>query len=309
MNCPTRATWARRCVTVTWLQLNAHLLRLTGEARFAEQLERVVYNQLCGAQRPDGKAWGYYVEMEGKKPYTATLDGQCCLSSGPRGLALVPTFAITTDADGAVVNFYDAGEADLRLRDGAAVKLAIETRYPASGQDRHRRRSGRGPRVRRQAAHPRLVCQAVVAGQRPASGRGQRRPTAMRPSSGLGQQGDKVELVLKLEPRLVLGEHTNRNKAAVLYGPLVLAADAALTGGRHVNSLRLASGNLAELAVTAEPVPRTDEDLARRPGVSRQRGRHARRAARHSDPTGAVCRCRRDGHALQGVAAVADRGK
>ena len=98
------------CVTVTWLQLNAHLLRLTGEARFADQLERVVYNQLCGAQQPDGKAWGYYVEMEGKKPYTSTLDGQCCLSSGPRGFALVPTFALTTDAAGVVVNLYDAGE-------------------------------------------------------------------------------------------------------------------------------------------------------------------------------------------------------
>jgi DUF1680 family protein len=32
------------CVTTTWLQFNAQLLRLTGEARFAEQLEHVVLN-------------------------------------------------------------------------------------------------------------------------------------------------------------------------------------------------------------------------------------------------------------------------
>src|SRR2546426_2432532 len=75
------------CVTVTWLQFNAQLLRLTGEARFAEQLEHVILNQLFGAQRCDGSAWGYYVEMEGKKPYSSTLDGHCCLSSGPRGVA------------------------------------------------------------------------------------------------------------------------------------------------------------------------------------------------------------------------------
>src|ERR1051325_270572 len=55
------------CVTVTWLQFNAQLLRLTGEARFAELLERVVLNQLFGAQCPDGSAWGYYVQMQGKK--------------------------------------------------------------------------------------------------------------------------------------------------------------------------------------------------------------------------------------------------
>ena len=103
------------CVTVTWIQFNAQLLRLTGEARFADQLEHVVLNQLFGAQKCDGSAWGYYVQMEGRKPYTSNLDGQCCLSSGPRGVALIPTFAVTTDAEGVVVNLYDAGKATLTL--------------------------------------------------------------------------------------------------------------------------------------------------------------------------------------------------
>ena len=242
------------CVTVTWLQLNAHLLRLTGQARFANELERIVYNQLCGAQRPDGRAWGYYVEMEGKKPYTSTLDGQCCLSSGPRGFALVPTFAITTDAGGAVVNFYDAAQAELRLHDGTAVKLTIETQYPASGKI--------AIAVAPAKTHSFTVklripdwCSKLrleVNGQ-PVD--------AIKAGSGYAaikrtwKEGDKVELDLKLEPRLVLGEHKNQNKAAVLYGPLVLAADAALTGGKAVKSLKLASGNLADLAVTAEPAP------------------------------------------------------
>ena len=106
---PNVANVGETCVTVTWLQFNAQLLRLTGEARFAEQLEHVILNQLFGAQRCDGSAWGYYVQMEGKKPYSSTLDGHCCLSSGPRGVALIPTFAVTTDADGVVVNLYDAG--------------------------------------------------------------------------------------------------------------------------------------------------------------------------------------------------------
>ena len=47
------------CVTVTWIQFNAQLLRLTGEARFAEELERAVYNQLLGAQKPDGSPVQY----------------------------------------------------------------------------------------------------------------------------------------------------------------------------------------------------------------------------------------------------------
>src|SRR6478752_5531500 len=120
------------CVTVTWLQFNAQLLRLTGEARFAEQLEHVVFNQLFGAQKCDGSAWGYYVQMEGKKPYSSNLDGHCCLSSGPRGVALIPTFAMTTDADGAVINLYDSGSATLTLRNGEAMSIEMQTQYPGN---------------------------------------------------------------------------------------------------------------------------------------------------------------------------------
>jgi len=120
------------CVTVTWLQFNAQLLRLTGEARFAEQIEETVLNQLFGAQCPDGSSWGYYVQMQGKKPYSSVLDGHCCLSSGPRGVSLIPTFAVTTDDYGVVVNLYDAGTVRLELRDQTPVAITTETRYPSA---------------------------------------------------------------------------------------------------------------------------------------------------------------------------------
>ena len=133
---PNNNIMGETCVTVTWLQFNAQLLRLTGEARFADQLENVVLNQLLGAQQCDGGAWGYYVQLEGRKPYTSNLDGQCCLSSGPRGVALIPSFAVTTDADGVVVNLFDAGTAKLNLRDGTPVTLTTDTRYPSDGRIR-----------------------------------------------------------------------------------------------------------------------------------------------------------------------------
>ncbi len=52
---------SENCDTITWLQLGAQLLRVTGEARYAEQLERVLYNQVLGAQRPtDGCGAGLF---------------------------------------------------------------------------------------------------------------------------------------------------------------------------------------------------------------------------------------------------------
>lgn len=217
------------CVTVTWLQFNAQLLRLTGEARFADQLEHVILNQLFGAQQCDGAAWGYYVQMEGRKPYTSTLDGQCCLSSGPRGVALIPTFAVTTDAEGIVVNLYDAGTARLRLRDDTPVTLTTETQYPAKEWIRI-------------AVEPAETKSFVVKVRIPAwcpsttlevNGR----KVAAQPEAdgyvAIKRQwktGDRIALRLKLEPRLITGDHSNLGKVALLYGPLVLAADEALLG-------------------------------------------------------------------------------
>ena len=221
------------CVTVTWLQFNAQLLRLTGEARFAEQLEHVVLNQLFGAQRCDGSAWGYYVQMEGKKPYSSTLDGHCCLSSGPRGVALIPTFAVTTDADGVVVNLYDAGTAKLTLRDGTPVTLTTDTHYPGDERIRITVDPAEPKTFAVKVRIPAWCRKLVGAGQRQAGQRQTPGRTATSPSRANGSKGDRIELQFKLEPRVVVGDHKNQGKVAVLYGPLVLAADEALLGATN----------------------------------------------------------------------------
>jgi hypothetical protein len=253
---PNVANVGETCVTVTWLQFNAQLLRLTGEARFAEQLEHVILNQLFGAQLCDGSAWGYYVQMEGKKPYTSTLDGQCCLSSGPRGVALIPTFAVTTDADGVVVNLYDTGTARLNLRDGSPVTLSTITRYPS---DEH-------IRLLIDPAEPKSFALKVriPAWCGSASMHVNGQPIALAPPiecyvavTREWKKGDQVELQFKLEPRVIVGGHKNQGKVAILYGPLVLAADEALLGNslHSLSAVSVAGTTLAALDVTPEPAP------------------------------------------------------
>ena len=253
---PNVANVGETCVTVTWLQFNAHLLRLTGEARFAEQLEKVVLNQLLGAQRPDCAAWGYYVQMEGKKPYSDSLDGHCCLSSGPRGVALIPTFAASTDADGVVMNLYDAGPAKLALRDGAQVSLITETRYPSDG----RVQLTVNPAVPKAFA----VKVRIPTWCRSASLAVNGRKLGTKPAADgyvaiqrTWTTGDKIELNFPLEPRVVIGDHHNQGKVAFQYGPLVLAADEALLPDevQSLAALTIANPDLAALAVTPESAP------------------------------------------------------
>jgi DUF1680 family protein len=255
---PNNNNVGETCVTVTWLEFNAQLLRLTGEARFADQLEHVVLNQLLGAQQCDGMAWGYYVQLEGRKPYTSTLDGQCCLSSGPRGIALIPTFAVTTDADGVVVNLYDTGTSRLSLRDHFSVKLTTETQYP-------------GDELIRITVEPAELKSFAVKLRIPAwCSRATAEVNGKRIPATIGRDGyvvirrtwkpgDRINLRLPLEPRLVVGDHMNQGKVAIMYGPLILAADESLlgkgpSGARWpLNGIAVASPRLPELKFTRAP--------------------------------------------------------
>ena len=80
------------CVTVTWLQLNWRLLRLTGEARFGQEIERTVYNHLLAAQDGRNGNISYYTSWVGRKEFTDAL--LCCVSSGPRGISLIPQLVV-----------------------------------------------------------------------------------------------------------------------------------------------------------------------------------------------------------------------
>jgi len=244
------------CVTVTWLQFNAQLLRLTGEARFAGQLEQVIVNQLFGAQRPDGTGWGYYVQMEGKKPYSKTLDGNCCLSSGPRGIALIPTFAFSTDADGVVVNLYEAGKAELTLRDGTRVTLNSETLFPSDGKVRITvdPAAGRNFAVKLRIPGWCKSASITVAGKKEDYQIGKDGYAAIKRD---WTAGDVIEIELKMEGRVIVGDHLNEGKAAVMFGPLVLAADDALLAGtgQTTETIQLAGTDPQKLQITPEPAP------------------------------------------------------
>jgi DUF1680 family protein len=120
------------CVTVTWMRLCDQLLRLTGDVRYADELEKNLYNGLLGAMMPDGQWWGYFDGLMGVRVPSyvqhADVGLSCCVVNGPRGLMLTPFWAFMQNADGPVVNLYAPGSAQV-----GNVKLEITGDYPVSG--------------------------------------------------------------------------------------------------------------------------------------------------------------------------------
>ena len=119
------------CVTTTWIQFNLQLLRLTGEAKFGDELERAFYNHLAAAQHPQGHDWCYYTALEGRKPYDKGIS--CCHSSGPRGMALVPQSAYLASRDALLVSTFETSSATLELG-GQRVTVEQQSQFPRRGE-------------------------------------------------------------------------------------------------------------------------------------------------------------------------------
>lgn len=216
------ASICETCVTVTWEQLNIQLLRLTGEARFAEQIERTAYNHLFAAQKPTCDDWCYYTPLEGVKPYDKVTT--CCHSSGPRGVALLPSTVFGVTYDAICVNLYTPVHEVVRMSNGAAVDLTQSTTYPANGQVtitvRPRPRAGAFALRLRIPAWSRSTALSVNGGKVPAV-----RAGAWATIRRTWRAGDRVVLSFDMWPRLAIGDHGNAGCAAILAGPLVFAAD------------------------------------------------------------------------------------
>ncbi|MBN8526524.1 MAG: glycoside hydrolase family 127 protein [Planctomycetes bacterium] len=129
------------CVTVTWMKLCLQLLRATGDPRYADDIEESLHNALMGAQRPDGSAWDYFQTLCGTRGgadnFASDVGGfrlSCCTANGPMGYAILPGMAVMRRGDGLAVNLYLPGTVQADVPGAGAVRLDIDTGYPADGR-------------------------------------------------------------------------------------------------------------------------------------------------------------------------------
>ena len=120
------------CSTMDWIRLNKELLKITGEARFAEELETSAYNALSGARFPDGHSWIYYSYTNG--PIQKTSPWACCSSSGMVALEEIPEVLYARKQEGIAVNLYSPSEVIFELKGAGRTKIRQEGNYPFTGE-------------------------------------------------------------------------------------------------------------------------------------------------------------------------------
>ena len=124
------------CVTVTWIRLNQDLLRLTGEAKYADAIEESYYNALMGALSADGAEWAKYTPLNGQRLPGSGQCGMklnCCNANGPRGQFTLPFTTAMSMKEGLSINFFVAGSYQLKTPSLKKITLNQKTDYPVSG--------------------------------------------------------------------------------------------------------------------------------------------------------------------------------
>ena len=151
------------CVTVTWMKYCASMLRLTGDAAYADQIEKSFYNAYLGALNTEhnfnslvpenykvinGKLTPTFVPFDSYSPLLPGKRGKgvgglqifsdttyygCCACIGSAGVGVYLNHAVLLSDGKIVLNFYDSGESSFAFKD-TRVTVKTETNYPRDGR-------------------------------------------------------------------------------------------------------------------------------------------------------------------------------
>lgn len=214
---------AETCSTAYQIRVYESLLRLQGDARYGDLMERTLFNTLFGAQSPDGRQIRYFTPFEGERVYNRA-DDVCCPGNYRRIIAELPTMVYYRAGKGVAINLYSAYNATLAMEGGLSIAVQQETDYPNSGHVLIRVDPSQPASFPLKLRIPSWSKRATI------SVNGKPSETACVAGTFAvierrWNTGDQVVLDMPMEWRLVQGRQRQAGRAAVMRGPLVFCLD------------------------------------------------------------------------------------
>jgi hypothetical protein len=97
------------CVTTTWMRFCEKLLSVTGDPKWADEIERTFYNAYLAAMKADGTEFAGYTPLSGNRwhgQHHCYMHTDCCTANGPRGFLCFLRELCRNDGKCATFNFY-----------------------------------------------------------------------------------------------------------------------------------------------------------------------------------------------------------
>jgi hypothetical protein len=218
----THASFETPCGSYAHFKLTRYLLRITGDSRYGDSMERVMVNTILGARplMPDGRAF-YYADnnFQAKKVYKEAT-WPCCSGTLPQIAADYRISAYFRGDRSVYVNLYIPSALQW-THDRARFSLEQSTNYPYDSTIQFTVRASAAKefafkfRIPAWAEGATLAMNGHQLSDRIVAG-------TFFSLSRLWTDGDRIALDLPLRTRLEPLDQRHPNTVALLYGPLVL---------------------------------------------------------------------------------------
>jgi uncharacterized protein len=135
---PNFTAYGESCAAIGNMMWNWRLLTATGEAKYADVIERALYNGINSGMSLDGTLYCYrnplaFDPSDGDHIRNPWYDTTCCPPNLERTFASLPGYFYSTSKDGLYVHLYDNSQLDWHLEDGTGLKVAQKTNFPWDG--------------------------------------------------------------------------------------------------------------------------------------------------------------------------------
>jgi len=148
---PNRTAYNETCANIGNAMWNWRMLGLTGDAKYTDVMERVLYNSMPSAIGLSGTDFFYTNPLRRCGPDVPLLSNDsaarwsdttpespvrcfCCPPNVSRTLAKLQGWAYSVSDDAVWVNLYGCNQLETQLPNGSAVKLRQKTDYPWDGK-------------------------------------------------------------------------------------------------------------------------------------------------------------------------------
>jgi DUF1680 family protein len=133
---PNQDAYAETCAAIANVMWNWRMLMLNGEARFADVLEKALYNAALVGLGLDGRSYFYRNPLadDGGHCRQDWYQCACCPPNIARMLATLPGYFYSLSEEGIWLHLYANSSAQLELLDGRRVGLLQYSEYPWDGR-------------------------------------------------------------------------------------------------------------------------------------------------------------------------------
>jgi uncharacterized protein len=135
---PNARAYGESCAAIGNMMWNWRMLAATGEAKYADVIERALYNGINSGMSLSGTLYCYrnplaFDPSGGDKIRNEWYDTTCCPPNLERTLASLPGYFYSTSSEGVYVHLYDNSSLDWHLENGMGLKIRQKTNYPWDG--------------------------------------------------------------------------------------------------------------------------------------------------------------------------------